>query len=202
MNVPRWLKCTTVSSESVLTCSLAMPLALLLAPGSPKHLMKKFGEKHQSPSEKTAMEGMSTTITCSYDRRKYMFNRKYWCRGGSRSSCDVLGDTENFVKSEYKGRVLLLDNRRGYFLVTMHQLVEEDSGMYWCGIQRPYADMMTAVKLTVTEGKDSLNIIRSHEIPRMLLSCNRQEGKRMKCRMPSGYTLASIQAIVYFYYRW
>ncbi|XP_039392227.1 uncharacterized protein LOC120404206 isoform X2 [Mauremys reevesii] len=73
------------------------------------------------------MEGMSTTITCSYDRRKYMFNRKYWCHGGSRSSCDVLGDTENFVKSEYKGRLLLLDNRRGYFLVTMHQLVEEDS---------------------------------------------------------------------------
>ncbi|XP_074920745.1 CMRF35-like molecule 7 [Chelonoidis abingdonii] len=105
------------------------------------------------------MEGMSTTITCSYDRRKYMFNRKYWCHGGSRSSCDVLGDTENFVKSEYKGRVVLLDNRRGYFLVTMHQLVEEDSGMYWCGIERPYADMMTAVKLTVTEGKDSLNII-------------------------------------------
>uniref|UniRef100_A0A8C0GED4 Immunoglobulin domain-containing protein n=1 Tax=Chelonoidis abingdonii TaxID=106734 RepID=A0A8C0GED4_CHEAB len=114
-----------------------------------------------SDQEKTAMEGMSTTITCSYDRRKYMFNRKYWCHGGSRSSCDVLGDTENFVKSEYKGRVVLLDNRRGYFLVTMHQLVEEDSGMYWCGIERPYADMMTAVKLTVTEGKDSLNICRT-----------------------------------------
>ncbi|XP_044869150.1 triggering receptor expressed on myeloid cells 2-like [Mauremys mutica] len=97
------------------------------------------------------MEGTSITITCSYDRRTNMFNRKYWCRGGSRSSCDVLGDTENFVKSEYKERLSLLDNRRGYFLVTMHQLVEEDSGMYWCGIQRPYADIMTAVKLTVTE---------------------------------------------------
>uniref|UniRef100_A0A674K7Z7 Uncharacterized protein n=1 Tax=Terrapene triunguis TaxID=2587831 RepID=A0A674K7Z7_9SAUR len=48
-------------------------------------------------------------------------HRKYWCHGRSRSSCDVLGDTENFVKSEYKGRLLLLDNKRGDFLVTMHQ---------------------------------------------------------------------------------
>ncbi|XP_034626520.1 polymeric immunoglobulin receptor-like [Trachemys scripta elegans] len=104
-----------------------------------------------SDGEKTAMEGTSTTITCSYDRGRYTFSRKYWCHGRSRSSCDILGDTENFVKSEYKGRLLLLDNKRGDFLVTMHQLVEEDSGMYWCGIQKPYADIMTAVKLTVTE---------------------------------------------------
>uniref|UniRef100_A0A8C3RU03 Ig-like domain-containing protein n=1 Tax=Chelydra serpentina TaxID=8475 RepID=A0A8C3RU03_CHESE len=117
-----------------------------------------------SDREKTAMEGTSTTITCSYDRQRYIFNRKYWCHGGSRSSCDILGDTENFVKSEYKRRLLLLDNKRGDFLVTMHQLVEDDSGIYWCGIQRPYADIMTAVKLTVTEGKDSLYIVMSHEI--------------------------------------
>uniref|UniRef100_A0A8C3HPJ3 Ig-like domain-containing protein n=1 Tax=Chrysemys picta bellii TaxID=8478 RepID=A0A8C3HPJ3_CHRPI len=111
-----------------------------------------------SDGEKTAMEGTSTTITCSYDRGRYKFSRKYWCHGRSRSSCDILGDTDNFVKSEYNGRLLLLDNKRGDFLVTMHQLVEEDSGMYWCGIQKPYADIMTAVKLTVTEGKYLLNI--------------------------------------------
>ncbi|KAH1171326.1 hypothetical protein KIL84_006944 [Mauremys mutica] len=101
----------------------------------------------------TQDENLLCTLGFFMYRRTNMFNRKYWCRGGSRSSCDVLGDTENFVKSEYKERLSLLDNRRGYFLVTMHQLVEEDSGMYWCGIQRPYADIMTAVKLTVTEGQ-------------------------------------------------
>ncbi|XP_025038258.2 uncharacterized protein LOC102454290 isoform X1 [Pelodiscus sinensis] len=112
-----------------------------------------------SDGDKTAMEGTSTTVTCSYDRGRYVYYKKYWCHGASRSSCDILGDTENFVKSGYKGRLLLLDNKRGDFFVTMNQLVEEDSGMYWCGIQRPYADIMTAVKLTVTEEPLSIPLI-------------------------------------------
>ncbi|XP_019369830.1 PREDICTED: CMRF35-like molecule 5 [Gavialis gangeticus] len=98
-----------------------------------------------------AIEGKSTTINCYYNSKRYLFSNKYWCRGASRSSCDVLGDTHKVVKSEYKGRLSLVDDRRGTVQVTMHQLAEDDSGTYWCGIEKPYADIMTAVELTVTE---------------------------------------------------
>ncbi|XP_033009866.1 CMRF35-like molecule 8 [Lacerta agilis] len=99
-----------------------------------------------------ATEGTSTTITCVYDM-EYRFDNKYWCRGSSRTSCDILGETKKFVKWNYKSRLTLLDNRKGVFWVTLHQLTEDDSGTYWCGIDRPFADIMTSVKLKVNKGR-------------------------------------------------
>uniref|UniRef100_A0A670KGW6 Ig-like domain-containing protein n=1 Tax=Podarcis muralis TaxID=64176 RepID=A0A670KGW6_PODMU len=108
----------------------------------------------QKNTEEIATEGRSTTITCFYDM-EYRFDNKYWCRGSSRTSCDILGETNKFVKWNYKSRLTLLDNRKGVFWVTMHQLTEDDSGTYWCGIERPFADIMTSVKLKVNKGKVS-----------------------------------------------
>lgn len=105
----------------------------------------------QADEEKITIEGTSTTVTCLYDTT-YRFDKKFWCRGNSRISCDILGDTEN-VKWNYKGKLLLSDNRRGVFKVAMQQLAEDDSGTYWCGIDRPYADIMIQVKLVVKKGK-------------------------------------------------
>ncbi|CAI5777841.1 CMRF35-like molecule 8 [Podarcis lilfordi] len=104
----------------------------------------------QKNTEKIATEGTSTTVTCFYDM-EYRFDNKYWCRGSSRTSCDILGETKKFVKWNYKSRLTLLDNRKGVFWVTMHQLTEDDSGTYWCGIDRPFADIMTSVKLKVNK---------------------------------------------------
>nr|XP_028591601.1 CMRF35-like molecule 8 [Podarcis muralis] len=104
----------------------------------------------QKNTEEIATEGRSTTITCFYDM-EYRFDNKYWCRGSSRTSCDILGETKKFVKWNYENRLTLLDNRKGVFWVTMHQLTEDDSGTYWCGIERPFADIMTSVKLKVNK---------------------------------------------------
>uniref|UniRef100_A0A8D2L915 Ig-like domain-containing protein n=1 Tax=Varanus komodoensis TaxID=61221 RepID=A0A8D2L915_VARKO len=105
----------------------------------------------RSEKEESAIEGKSTTVRCTYDINRYRFSKKYWCRGSSRTSCDVLGDTEKFVKWNYKNKLSLWDFRRGIFVVTMKQLTTDDSGTYWCGIDRPF-DKMEKGNLYTTFG--------------------------------------------------
>nr|XP_020636248.1 CMRF35-like molecule 5 isoform X3 [Pogona vitticeps] len=102
-------------------------------------------------NKKIATEGATITVTCLYDIRNYKFSKKYWCKGSSEMTCDILGDTKKFVKWNYKSRLILNDSRRGTFLVIMKQLMTNDSGMYWCGIDRPYRDVMTAMQLEVNK---------------------------------------------------
>ncbi|XP_054836409.1 uncharacterized protein LOC129330405 [Eublepharis macularius] len=132
--------------------------ARLGRPSQPDHCTSFL----QADEEKITTEGRSATITCLYER-KYMYYTKYCCWGSSRTSCDILGDTEN-VKLNYKGRLLLSDNRRGVFKVTMRQLAGDDSGTYWCGIDKPYADIMIKVKLMVNKGKSQMMILVSNFI--------------------------------------
>uniref|UniRef100_A0A7M4FE59 Immunoglobulin V-set domain-containing protein n=1 Tax=Crocodylus porosus TaxID=8502 RepID=A0A7M4FE59_CROPO len=102
------------------------------------------GEKHGTQkcsgqgclcSSGPAQSACSSCCAC-LGAQRYLFSNKYWCRGASRSSCDVLGDTHRVVKSKYKGRLSLVDDRSGTVQVTMHQLAEDDSGTYWCGIEK------------------------------------------------------------------
>nr|XP_056700825.1 CMRF35-like molecule 5 [Euleptes europaea] len=113
----------------------------------------------QADKEKITMEGTSIAVTCLYDA-KYRWYKKYWCQGSSRTYCDILGDTDN-VKGNYKGRLLLRDNKRGVFTVIMQQLAEADSGTYWCGIDRPYADIMIQVKLVVKKDPERWGSVRT-----------------------------------------
>ncbi|XP_020636245.3 CMRF35-like molecule 5 isoform X1 [Pogona vitticeps] len=105
-------------------------------------------------NKKIATEGATITVTCLYDIRNYKFSKKYWCKGSSEMTCDILGDTKKFVKWNYKSRLILNDGRRGTFLVIMKQLMTNDSGMYWCGIDRPYRDVMTAMQLEVNKAPE------------------------------------------------
>ncbi|XP_034978100.2 CMRF35-like molecule 8 [Zootoca vivipara] len=114
----------------------------------------------QKNTEEIATEGTSTTITCFYDM-EYRFDNKYWCRGSSRTSCDILGQTKKFAKWNHKSRLTLLDNSKGVFWVTMHQLTEDDSGTYWCGIDRPFTDIMTSVKLKVNKAPTTRHYVQT-----------------------------------------
>lgn len=44
-------------------------------------------------------------------------------------------------------------NRRGLF-VKVTNLQFDDAGAYWVGIDKIYADIMTQVKVIITEGKN------------------------------------------------
>ncbi|CAL8275413.1 unnamed protein product [Boreogadus saida] len=93
--------------------------------------------------------GEELTMACSYDQM-YRYNKKYWCRGSSRRTCDVLSDSDNIVKTESKRfRILHYKSRR--LFVEIRALRLEDTGVYWVGIEKPYADIMVSVDMEVTQ---------------------------------------------------
>uniref|UniRef100_A0A673C6E0 Immunoglobulin V-set domain-containing protein n=1 Tax=Sphaeramia orbicularis TaxID=375764 RepID=A0A673C6E0_9TELE len=78
--------------------------------------------------------------------------RKYWCRGDARNTCEILVHSESATKNAQKYYILDA-GRRGLF-VKGTGLQLKDGGTYWVGIDKIYADVMTSVKVVVTEGKN------------------------------------------------
>ncbi|XDV15912.1 hypothetical protein PO909_015853, partial [Leuciscus waleckii] len=87
--------------------------------------------------------GRYVTISCSH--KWASTNIKYFCR-------DPCGDRDILVKSNRspKGRYTLEDSGTGTFTVTITDLQESDSGIYWCGVQRTGLDTYQEVHLTVS----------------------------------------------------
>ncbi|KAJ4918540.1 hypothetical protein JOQ06_026218 [Pogonophryne albipinna] len=94
----------------------------------------------------TAPLGSDFLLSCSYENQ--LLSNKYWCRGESSRTCEVLVDSEGKTRST---RVHIVDARRRGLFVRVLDLQKGDSGVYWVGIDRPYADVMTSVRVVVTE---------------------------------------------------
>ncbi|MEQ2296648.1 hypothetical protein AMECASPLE_026764 [Ameca splendens] len=90
-------------------------------------------------------------IVCKYDRRHFLFSKKYWCRGASSSTCEILRDTDGIANTHYTHRLSILDTRRGGLIVKVTNLQIEDTDVYWIGIDKLYADIMMSVNVVVTE---------------------------------------------------
>ena len=102
----------------------------------------------------TEQIGGRLVVPCSYDTNMFLFNKKYWCRGESSTTCEVLTDSE-----QKGGRTLVVDaGRRGLF-VTVSDLRREDGGVFWLGIDKVFADVMTPVTVVVTEGKKDTSCV-------------------------------------------
>ncbi|XP_031823146.1 adenosine receptor A3 isoform X3 [Sarcophilus harrisii] len=95
------------------------------------------------------------SVTCSYDPY-YKNYPKYWCKGYYRNYCNVIASTPNSTN-----RVSLKDTGM-QFIITLTCLTKEDTGWYWCGIQRDYAsDYMDYTELIVFDGaKDTADLQR------------------------------------------
>uniref|UniRef100_A0A8C2Q007 Ig-like domain-containing protein n=1 Tax=Cyprinus carpio TaxID=7962 RepID=A0A8C2Q007_CYPCA len=100
----------------------------------------------------TGYSGGEVNITCRYDR-KYTDNAKYFCRG-QWSTCSDLIKTDKKNKWVDSGRFSLFDDTRAaVFTVTFRNLSEQDSGTYWCGVEKPGLDPYTEVNLNVLKMK-------------------------------------------------
>lgn len=86
-------------------------------------------------------EGTSISVECQYSD-KYRNSEKKWCRSGDWSSC-VVTDAEG--TSEDKS-VVINDDRKGAFSVTIKSLQKRDAGWYWCAA----AQQQMAVHVMVT----------------------------------------------------
>lgn len=62
-------------------------------------------------------------------------------------------DSDNLVRSK-TGRVYVADLRKRGLFVKVTGLRFEDAGEYWVGIDKIHADVMTPIKVVVTEGEN------------------------------------------------
>ncbi|XP_015197915.2 uncharacterized protein [Lepisosteus oculatus] len=135
--------------------------------------------------EKSTVAG-TLTVVCHYKTNGYLYNKKYWCHGESRNWCEILADSDNFVKWEYRGRIFLQD-RQGVLLIRMTQLRLDDTGVYWVGIDRPYTDIMWKITIKVTEvpvSRPNLVFLGPAEVScsgqPLIVRCNSVQGTGVK----------------------
>ncbi|XP_059410859.1 uncharacterized protein LOC132144118 isoform X2 [Carassius carassius] len=96
----------------------------------------------------TGYSGGGVSITCRYEE-KYKKNEKYFCKG-EWSSCTDLIKTNKKNKWVNAGRFSLYDDTRAaVFTVTIRDLREQDSDIYYCGTERTGLDPKTEVNLNV-----------------------------------------------------
>ncbi|XP_076789183.1 transmembrane and immunoglobulin domain containing 3 isoform X3 [Arvicanthis niloticus] len=97
---------------------------------------------------KSGVELDTASAICNYDEH-YKDHTKYWCRGYFRDSCNIIAFTPNSTN-----RVALKDTGK-QLIITVSCLVKEDTGWYWCGIQRDFArDDMDFTQLIVTDNRE------------------------------------------------
>ncbi|KAM9363633.1 uncharacterized protein ABDE67_018362 [Symphorus nematophorus] len=95
----------------------------------------------------TGVSGEAITINCSHT---YAFsNIKYFCKGACENKEILISSREKKNDSNEKYSISDEGNK---FYVTISHLTEEDSGTYWCGIDRLGFDTYNKVVLSVIEG--------------------------------------------------
>ncbi|XP_039656590.1 CMRF35-like molecule 7 isoform X2 [Perca fluviatilis] len=94
----------------------------------------------------TGVLGRDVKIKCSHSNA--FSNVKYFCKGTCENE-DVLisSRTNNDLNQKYS-----IEDEGNTFYVTISPVTEDDSGMYWCGIERIGLDTYNQVFLTVIKG--------------------------------------------------
>ncbi|XP_029518774.2 CMRF35-like molecule 3 isoform X2 [Oncorhynchus nerka] len=101
------------------------------------------------PSEVKSVVGETVHVSCQY----HQFNRdkvKFWCRGYHWYFCTVIirSDQPKHLTSDIQ---ILDDKNLGLFTVSMKGAKAEDSGWYWCAIERASRTLAFRLQLTVSE---------------------------------------------------
>lgn len=92
----------------------------------------------------------TASAICNYSTH-YKDHPKYWCRGYFRDYCNIIAFTPNSTD-----RVALRDTGN-QLIVTVSCLTKEDTGWYWCGVQRDFArDDMDFTELVVTDDRRAI----------------------------------------------
>lgn len=110
---------------------------------------RQFSATVQSTDDRDTHRG-AFVISCKYDTNMFLYSKKYWCQGESRFTCEILADSNGGKR----GRVLVVDLRQRGLFVKVTGLQLKDTGVYWVAIDKIYADLMTQVKVAITEGEN------------------------------------------------
>ncbi|CAG5928916.1 unnamed protein product [Menidia menidia] len=96
----------------------------------------------------TGEEGHSVTIQCSHSNA--FSNVKYFCKAPCSSEDVLIKSTGSDQHSHKKYKI---KDGGNVFNVTISALDMDDSGDYWCGIERVGVDTYSKITLTVVRGR-------------------------------------------------
>ncbi|XP_047402851.1 CMRF35-like molecule 5 isoform X3 [Sciurus carolinensis] len=117
------------------------------------------------PKTESGPERGSLTVQCNYTS-KWKTHRKYWCGGAQWSSCRVLVITTGSEQEVKKDRVSIRDDQEKLtFMVTMVDLRREDTGFYWCAIERTGIDYRFQVNVNVDPATGNPGTVRTTTVP-------------------------------------
>ncbi|XP_038531708.1 CMRF35-like molecule 1 isoform X2 [Canis lupus dingo] len=118
------------------------------------------------PNAVRGLVGGSLTVECCYASTWKTYS-KWWCRGSIWRRCNILVQTTGSEQKVKKNKVSIRDNQKNFtFSVTMEELTETDTDIYWCGIEKSGTDLGVEVKVTIdpapAETKDPPTVTSSH----------------------------------------
>ncbi|KAG9278734.1 CMRF35-like molecule 3 [Astyanax mexicanus] len=119
-----------------LISSLILSVFLLFISGS---------ESVKTLKRLTVRRGGSLTVPCLYEE-KNKSRRKYWCKGGTWSSCTIVA----YANSSSTGISVTDHPSQNMFTVDLKKLQDSDSGWYWCAVDIVGPDGGDYVYLTVS----------------------------------------------------
>ncbi|XP_016075830.1 PREDICTED: CMRF35-like molecule 1 [Miniopterus natalensis] len=101
------------------------------------------------PGEVRGLEQGSLTMQCRYVTG-WETHVKWWCQGADWKRCRILVKTNGSEQEVKKDRVSIRDNQRNRTItVTMTELRQEDTDIYWCGIEKVGTDRGVQVRVTI-----------------------------------------------------
>ncbi|KAM7009817.1 uncharacterized protein LKV04_001742 [Tautogolabrus adspersus] len=92
----------------------------------------------------TGVSGQKIEITCSHTYASS--NVKYFCKGACNNEDILITSRKMDSREKYS-----IKDKGNTFYVSISHLTVDDSGTYWCGIERTGVDMYNKVVLTVKE---------------------------------------------------
>ncbi|XP_078506088.1 uncharacterized protein LOC144763920 [Lissotriton helveticus] len=94
--------------------------------------------------------GGTFTIRCNYSIH-LVGSRHYWCKTGEWFFCDIIAQSTGSEEEVREGRVSIKDNHKTRsFSMTVRDLTEEDSGLYWCETVGFESDTIYLFEVTVS----------------------------------------------------
>uniref|UniRef100_A0A4W4HHS0 Immunoglobulin V-set domain-containing protein n=1 Tax=Electrophorus electricus TaxID=8005 RepID=A0A4W4HHS0_ELEEL len=105
------------------------------------------GDVLTGPYQVKQCAGRNIQITCRY-HSFYRNNVKYWCKGYYFNHCSILIRTNQPL--HVSGPLEITDNKNeGFFSIHMKSIKSENSGWYWCAIERVSRHVSFAVDVIV-----------------------------------------------------
>ncbi|CAH7210966.1 trem-like transcript 4 protein [Phodopus roborovskii] len=87
------------------------------------------------PEELHRVLGQNLSVRCQYKPKEGPYVPKSWCRQTSPNRCNRVVTTSEPRRAVKESRHTIWDDpKAGFFNVTITQLTEKDSAVYWCGL--------------------------------------------------------------------